>query len=192
MADCDDRQLFRLVDKISNPDNTRSRILPDFTCAKTLANKFASFFDDKIKDLHGRMHDDDSPVYIEDLCQCSFTNITAATVGQIRDVIMKSSMKSSSLDPLPTDLLKECIKAVLPCITRIVNQSLTSGKIPSSLKTSRVTPLLKKTNLCKNDLNNYRPISNLKFLLKTIERVGFSQINEYLQRNNLMAEKQSA
>ncbi|PIK45462.1 putative RNA-directed DNA polymerase from mobile element jockey-like [Apostichopus japonicus] len=55
IADCDDRQLFRLVDKISYPDNTRSRILPDFTCAKTLANNFASFFDDKLKDLHGRI-----------------------------------------------------------------------------------------------------------------------------------------
>ncbi|PIK45461.1 putative RNA-directed DNA polymerase from mobile element jockey-like [Apostichopus japonicus] len=60
------------------------------------------------------------------------------------------------------------------------------------LKTSRVTPLLKKANLCKNDLNNYRPISSLKVLFKTIERVGFSQINEYLHRNNPMAEKQSA
>ena len=99
---------------------------------------------------------------------------------------------SSSLDPFPSCLLKKCIDAILPSITRIVNQSLTSGRMPSSLKSARVTPLLKKASLDKNELKNYRPISNLKFVFKTIERVGFAQINEYLQQNDLVAEKQSA
>ena len=69
IADCDDRQLFRLVDKMSNPSASETRALPDFTSAKTLANEFAEFFDRKIKTLRGKMDSIDSPplsVHIED------------------------------------------------------------------------------------------------------------------------------
>ncbi|PIK48723.1 putative RNA-directed DNA polymerase from mobile element jockey-like [Apostichopus japonicus] len=46
--------------------------------------------------------------------------------------------------------------------------------------------------VCKNDLKSYRPIANLKFLAKTIERVCSKQIQNYLRNNKLLGEKQSA
>ena len=43
----------------------------------------------------------------------------------------------------------------------IVNLSLTSGQFHPILKESVISPLLKKSTLDKDQLSNYRPISNL-------------------------------
>ena len=55
-------------------------------------------------------------------------------------------------------------------ITNIINISLTTGIVPRDLKTAVVKPLLKKPSLDKNLLKNYRPISNLLFLSKILEK----------------------
>ena len=42
------------------------------------------------------------------------------------------------------------------------------------------------------DMNNFRPVSNLSFMSKLIERAVVSQLNEYLVTNNLLPRFQSA
>ena len=100
------------------------------------------------------------------------------------------------MDPIPTSLLKECIKsqgshALLSLITDIVNSSLENG-LPTSLKGAYVSPLLKKPSLDKEQLNNYRPISNLPFISKLIEKVVAKQLSEHLANNDLYERTQSA
>ena len=73
-----------------------------------------------------------------------------------------------------------------------MNLSLQSGCFPDSLKHAQIHPLIKKPNLDKNNLQNYRPIANLKFLSKTVERLCCLQIQDYLQSNNLNGYYQSA
>ena len=68
------------------------------------------------------------------------------------------------LDPLPVDLSFDCIDIMLPTITRLINDSLRSGKFPDVFKEAIVKPLLKNCNLHPNDLKNYRPVSNMPFL----------------------------
>jgi len=46
-----------------------------------------------------------------------------------------------------------------------------------------VKTLLKKSNLDKTILSNYRPISNLHFIGKIIEKVVFNQMNKFLSLN---------
>ena len=53
-------------------------------------------------------------------------------------------------------------------------------------------PLLKKSNLDHNELKNFRPVSNLPFLSKVLEKVVLSQILSHLNSNNLMDAFQSA
>jgi len=55
------------------------------------------------------------------------------------------------------------------------------GSFLNSLKTAVVKPLLKKSNLDKTILSNYRLISNLPFIGKIIEKVVFNQLNKYLK-----------
>ena len=54
------------------------------------------------------------------------------TEADVRRVIMASPSKSSSLDPIPTFLLKEVLEQLLPFITALVNASLSQGRLPAS------------------------------------------------------------
>ena len=105
---------------------------------------------------------------------------------------MKSPSKSCELDPLPTSLIKENIDIFVPYITDIVNNSLRSGIFPQSQKIAYVRPLIKKPSLDKEILKNYRPISNLKFLGKTIERIVSHRISDHINTFSLSDPYQSA
>ena len=61
-----------------------------------------------------------------------------------------------------------------------------------SQKQAFVTPLLKKAGLDAADIANYRPVSNVTFLSKTVERVVAKQLNGYLAANSLLPRLQSA
>ena len=63
--------------------------------------------------------------------------------------------------------------------------------INTSLQTAVVKPLLKKPNLDGNALSSYRPISNLPFISKILEKIVSVQINSFLKENNILEEFQS-
>ena len=112
--------------------------------------------------------------------------------SSIMQLIKKSRSTTCGLDPLPTTLLKKCSDELPPVITQIVNLSLRLGCFPDFLKHAEVSPLLKADRLDPELLKNYRPISQLKFLGKIIERVVLSQVLEYLSSHNLFPSMQSA
>ena len=85
-----------------------------------------------------------------------------------------------------------CLDAVLPVLINIVDTSLTAGIYPSIYKTAIVKPLLKKSTLDPNDLKNYRPVSNLSFLSKVLEKVVLAQVFSHLNSQNLISNSQSA
>ena len=49
--------------------------------------------------------------------------------------------------------------------------------MPKSLKTALILPLLKKTGLDSDILKNYRPVYNLTFISKDIEKVVSGRLN---------------
>jgi len=70
--------------------------------------------------------------------------------------------------------------------------ALSEGNFPAIYKTAIVRPLLKKHNLPQNDLSSYRPISNLNFLSKILERIILTRINSHLQTFPSLCRFQSA
>ena len=64
--------------------------------------------------------------------------------------------------------------------------------MPPSKKHAIIRPRLKKPTLEPDDLNAYQPISNLSFLLKTIERVVAVCFNEHMEAYNLLPSRYSA
>ena len=73
----------------------------------------------------------------------------------------------------------------------MINLSLLSGYVPQSFKTAVIKPLLKKTTLDQEILANYRPISNLPFLSKILEKAVANQLCDFLHTNSLFEEFQS-
>ena len=82
------------------------------------------------------------------------------------------SSATSQLDTLPSSLFKFVLHLISTDV-HIINTSLQTGTFPRSLKTAVVKPLLKKRNLDCSVLSSYRPISNLLFIGKLIEKTVF-------------------
>ena len=80
----------------------------------------------------------------------------------------------------------------VPIITDIVNLSFRTGTFPEPLKHAIITPVIKKQNLDANELKNFRPVSNISYLSKVIERHAVDNINRYLIANGLGEPLQSA
>ena len=98
-----------------------------------------------------------------------------------------SQLKPSTcfLDPIPTSLFKSVYSSLDGDLLTIVNSSLQMGVFPSAIKTALVKPLLKRNGLDVLDPNNYRPVSNLPFLSKILEKLVFNQLNDFINSKNI-------
>ena len=113
------------------------------------------------------------------------------TLSNLQKLIQSTPNKSCDLDPITTSLLKQILPSIATTIADIINTSLKDGSFPESFKRALVRPLLKKPNL---DLlkTNYRPVSNLSYVSKLVERVVDVQLTNHIERHNLMEVHQSA
>ena len=189
----DPKALFRLTRNMMG--NSGDKILPVHTCKRKLANDFSAFFTNKILNIRSELGLTDT--HTGGSVTNSFSGVPLntfmdATEAEIWNIIKLSPVKSCVLDPLPTWLLKECKTELVPLITDIVNMSLRESMYPKSLKTALIRPLLKKTGLDSDILKNYRPVSNLTFISKVIEKVISGRLNEHLINNSLFDPLQSA
>ena len=193
IKDANQRQLFRVIDKLTSPVN--KACLPNHTCAAQLANTFADFFRHKIDRLRNQLDQcniEDLSVDIADACEASMDQFDVLSEDQVLSLIKSTSSSTCDLDPLPSVLIKACTPVLLPVITKLVNLSLQSASVPPSLKQAIMTPRLKKHGLSTQELSNYRPISNIHFISKVMEKAVAAQIQDYLALNNLNAPTQSA
>ena len=79
-----------------------------------------------------------------------------------------------------------------PVLTVIVNTSLSCADFTPELKRAFATPLIKKLILDCEIFKNYRPVSNLSFVSKLIERIVCVQLVDHLKENDLYEIFQSA
>ena len=87
----------------------------------------------------------------------------------------------------------------VPCVIQIwcLNRtpfnlvSFQSGIFPQKYKHGLVTQLLKKPNLDKDVLSNYRPVTQLSFVSKILERLGSKQFAKHLSKHHLLSPSQS-
>ena len=157
---------------------------------------FSDYFTTKVADIRKELDSLYTPprssVVTDHLCPTSFDSFQTVTEQELRDVIASFKPKSCSLDILPTSLLFDCIDELLPTLLHIVNHSLLSGSFPTQYKHAVVKPILKKPSLDQNVLKNYRPVSNLTFMSKVIEKIVLRQVLCYLNRHSLLPPTQSA
>ena len=69
-------------------------------------------------------------------------------------------------------LFKENSNVMCHALKEIVNTSFSTGEFPSNLREAVVCPVLKKSNLDKNALQNYRPVSNIRYYSKIMEKIA--------------------
>ena len=119
----------------------------------------------------------------------SFTMITSEELIKIISLMNKTTCSS---DPFPSKLLMSHLPTIIDTITYMINLCISTSVFPSSSKSAIVLPLIKKPGLDPQVLKNYRPVSNLSFLSKVIEKVISSRILTHIVDNDLIDKFQSA
>ena len=74
----------------------------------------------------------------------------------------------------------------------LCNLSFQRGIFPSQLKHALVTPRLKKPALDPDTASSYRPISNLSFISKLVERLVAKRFTSHVNLHTLLPAQQSA
>jgi len=187
------KELFNLTDMLMA--KARSTSIPTVFPKPQLPSLFASYFNSKVNTIRDKLDSQSSSLtsHVETPFSDAFlSSFTPVNCEEVRKFILKCSPKTCQLDAVPTKLLFECIDSVLPAITHVFNHSLESGIFPDSFKKALVKPLLKKPSLDPKDLKNYRPVSNLSFLSKVLEKIVLAQLFEHLSKHSLLPVMQSA
>ncbi len=73
----------------------------------------------------------------------------------------------------------------------IINLSLSLEYVPKTFKLEVSKSLIKETQLDLKDLVNHKPISNLPFLSKILEKVASSQLYSFLEKYDICEDFQS-
>lgn len=96
------------------------------------------------------------------------------------------SIKSNAVgaDGIHPRFIKMLLPQLLPFVTFIFNNILTTSLYPSIWKNAKIIPIPKSKS-------EYRPIAILPFLSKVFERLIHNQITTFLNNNNLLTERQS-
>ena len=186
----DSKKLWQTINKILH--RTKSSTIPDDTSDLSLANKFGSYFIEKIMKIRTTFTSNDFHISPPVEPVAKFSSFNSVSCNDVRKILNLSPTKSCSLDPWPTFLVKECVDILINPLTQMINMSLSEGYFSDKFKTAIVTPLLKKPSLDKSVLKNYRPVSGLNFVSKLIERTVSKQLKDYLSLNNLGNIYQSA
>ena len=194
----DQKTLFNTIDRLLH--RKAEKQYPSCSSVQELCNNFSDFFVEKIAkirtDLPTLSPDDDSLLFSQRMGSSHFKRtleyLSPTTDSEVRELIHKSAGKFCSLDPIPATLLVPCLDDLLPVITRIINLSFASSTMPSPLKQAVLSPLLKKATLDHEQYPNFRPVSNLTFLSKSIEKVASVRVLDHLHDNDLEECMQSA
>ena len=180
------KKLFLLVNHLTG--HKPEIPLPTRRSDKELAEEFASFFLSKIVKIREEL--DHYRLYQPSKSNIpKFNNFRKLEGDQVRKLVMSTKSKSCELDPILTTLVKKTIPCLLPTITKIINLPLQSGIFPRSWKTAIVIPLLKK-QVMELVTSNYRPVNNLPYISKLVEKAMLEQINHHCNMHNLLLDCQ--
>lgn len=180
----DSKNMFRTCKNLLSINSEKSK-LPTSDKEDVLADNFNSYFIEKILDIRKQIPVSPQHDYTELTTNTSFDRFKLVTDIEVRKVISSLSTKHSLLDTLPTWFIKQHSQFFIPIFTHLVNASFSSQTFPQKLKESIVFPKLKKPNSDKENFKNYRPVSNVPFLSKIMEKIVDQQLEEYFQENNL-------
>ena len=100
-----------------------------------------------------------------------------------------SPSKAAGHDNLSDKFLKDGAHVLARPISQLCNLSIKLNAFPRSCKITKIKPPFKTGS--KTDPQNYRPISLLPLLSKTIERIVHDQTEEVLSKNKLLYRFQS-
>ena len=189
-AGADQKTLFKIANELL--DKNKVRILPEHDDPVTLANEFNRYYIDKIQKLRDAIPETSENIIVPDLfAGQKLVEFAPTDEEELTELIREFGIKTSLEDPIPAKILQTIIDEAIPTLKILINQSLATGSM-DGVKFSVIDPLLKKCGLDSDEKKNFRPVNNLVFFSKLIERVVSRRLNSHMSSNGLQNDKQFA
>lgn len=183
----DTKRLYHLVNNITS----RIKVNPMPPGSdQDIADEMAACFLSKIRKIRDDLSD--CPTYSPSFRGTEELKVfQPMTEEEVVNIIRSMPTKSCESDVITTKLLKHILSKLGSVITGVVNLSLSSGTFATDWKSAIVRPLLKKKGL-ELTAKNYRPVSNLPFMSKVVEKCMLRQFTAHCDANRLLPDYQSA
>ena len=181
----------RMISSSSNPVKTMWSIINNTRGLRRSSdqinispNEFNIYFSTIAQNLIKKIpYTDHDPVASLDKCRHSFT-FGEITYNEVRDIINDiKNKKSSDIYGMTVTLIKTVKNIIIPPLTKLINQCISEGVFPKTLKKAIVTPIFKKGDI--SALSNYRPISLLPIVSKIFEKCLANKISGFFENNSL-------
>jgi len=188
------KDVYRTVNYLMDRDLSKT-MMPNCSTDEKLCEQLKTFFHEKVETIYSNIDkqqkEDVRPDLTTPKTSKSWDKFTEITDSDLKSIFSEINKKECDEDPIPVKLLLDCFEELTPIILFIVNDSLRTGRFPTGLKNALVRPVIKDKGGDVNSFKNYRPISNLTFLSKVIEKCVQKELSAYLEANNLHASHQS-
>ena len=178
------KSLFKVANELL--DKNSERVLPSHSDSKQLANEFNQFYVDKVQKIRHSIPtvESDSQYYSRPFQGQQLTQFEPTNADEVKELIKEFGVKTSVEDPIPAKLIKAASDILLPVYVELINKSLVEGTM-ETIKSSVIDPLLKKAGLDIDAKKNFRPVNNLRFFSKLIERVVKKRLDSHMTLNAL-------
>ena len=92
--------------------------------------------------------------------------------------------KAPGHDHIPMHLVKNSFDIISKPLMYLINLSLEKGIFPNNLKTAKIIPIFKASDV--DIFTNYRPISILSSFCKIYEKIMYNRLLDFIQRFEIL------
>ena len=184
-AQKDSKKLWKVINSIihgkAKSDPVESLIVNDclISDSQQISEIFSDYYKYSAVNKIGEVKDNndfEQFLAAKDMRKDTFS-LQDVTLEEVWKVIKEISPKSSSgIDKIPARLVCKTANSLLLPLKLIINKIFKSGKFPDQLKTSKITPVLKKGLFM---LQNFRPICQQSVFSKVIEKCVQKQMVQH-------------
>ena len=166
------------IGNIANPTNE--------DIANQFANNLSSTFN---LDVDNFKHDTEANLFsCKEEEKSLFEKISYAEFEKITSKLKKKS--ATGPDDIQYNHIKNAPKSFKQLIINLFNESIETGKIPTSWKKAKII-MIPKPGKSKSEITSYRPISLTSCFAKCLEKFIQIRLNHFLEKNNIISKHQS-
>ena len=184
----DSKKSWKIFKNIIGKDSLSSKRKLKFTInnetvndSQIIATEFNNFFTSIGSALADKITCSVDPISYVDTIINSIV-ITYVSYMDVKNTILSLNNSSPGYDEFSAFLAKQCIDYYVVPLTYVINMSLMEGIFPSELKLAKVVPIFKSGEYDK--VNNYRPISVLSFFSKIFEKIMYTNVVNFMDKND--------
>ena len=161
-----------------------------FTDQKTVVEKMNKYFVNVAENLAQKIPKPNTKFqdYLKNPNQHSIY-LSEVLPHEIDEIVSKlGSNKSGDLYGITSNIVKLGGPVLTQTLTLLFNRSITQGVFPTPLKYAKVIPIHKGDSIF--EMSNYRPISLLPIFSKILEKLMYTRLIKFIEKNNILYKNQ--